>query len=230
MGSYSEAQIPVYTPVLRRTWEASWKAGEEPISGGHSIARYAPRTAATADRHDRVFANDLQAVFNERVRIRLTTEPLTVVNPLGPLSTFAWSHLNDNNAALFKGVRDALKGENIEYRNAGHHRGKGPNSTAVVALNWPMYVRVRAAYTDYGERVLRDVDAPFLHGIPCRSRTRSSLTSRSSRRTSAARLGTSPRRRTPCTSCAASRAWWQTPTRRSVLLMLRARVPTHCGV
>ena len=30
MGSYGEAQIPMHIPVLRRTWEASWKAGEEP--------------------------------------------------------------------------------------------------------------------------------------------------------------------------------------------------------
>ena len=126
------------------------------VRSGQGFQRYCPNSM-------RVLLNSINGAFNARARIKKQKHPET--RNSRALIGFSWCNINVPEAAIFKGVRDALKDERKDFRKTGAKRGKGA-STATSAINVIQLKRIREAYVDWGLRLKREgAKAELLPGI-----------------------------------------------------------------
>ena len=111
----------------------------------------------------RVLLNSINGAFNARARIKKVKHPDT--RNSSARVGFSWCNINVPEAAIFKGVRNALKDERKDFRKVGPKRGKGASS-ATSAINVIQLKRIREAFADWGRRLKRDgARAELLRGI-----------------------------------------------------------------
>ena len=150
-GTFCEVDANDKAIMLERFVERARK-----VRSGQSLQRYCPNSM-------RVLLNSINGAFNARARIMKANHPEKRTS--SALISFSWCNMHAPEAALFKGVRDALKGERKDFRKTGAKRGKGASS-ATSAINVIQLKRIREVYEDWGMRLKRDgAKAEMLPGV-----------------------------------------------------------------